>query len=89
MTEQTIALLDAVMGGAPNELLQFGIEQLPKPDQKELLCTICSLRDEIAANCVARAEDCDRLLVNNGHSLPPSHCGVRQLSTGGCPYILP
>jgi hypothetical protein len=29
------------------------------------------------------------LLANNGHSLPPSHCGVRQLSAGGCPYILP
>ena len=71
MTEQTSELLDAIMGGTSSQLLQFCIEQLPRSDQKELLCVVCSLRDEIAANCLERAEDCDRLLLNYGHSLPP------------------
>ncbi len=88
MTEQTSEILDAMMGGTSAELLQFCIEQLPRPDQKELLCVVCSLRDEIAANCVERAEDCDRLLLINGHSLPPSRCGIRQFSEDGCPHLV-
>lgn len=88
MTEQTSELLDAIMGGASSQLVQSCIEQLPRPDQKELLCVICNLRGEIAANCAERAEDCDRLLANNGHSLPPNRCGIRQLGEGGCPRIV-
>lgn len=88
MTEQTNEIFDAMMGGTSVTLLQSCIEQLSGQDQKELLCVVCSLRDEIAANCVERARDCDRLLLNYGYSLPPSRCGIRQIGEEGCPRLL-
>jgi hypothetical protein len=88
MTEQTNDILDSMMGGTSIALLQFYIEQLSRQDRKELLCVVCSLRDEIAANCVERAQDCDYLLLNFGHSLPPSCCGIREIAEGGCPRLL-
>ena len=87
MTERTIEILDALMGGTSYRLLQSRIEQLSKPEQKELLCLICCLRDEIANNCVDRAAHCDRLLLHNGHSLRPSLCGIRDLSGNERPRI--
>ena len=85
MTERTIEILDALMGGTSLRLLQASIEQLSQPDQKALLCMICCLRDEITDNCVDRAAHCDRLLLHHGHSLPPSLCGIRDLSGNECP----
>jgi len=78
-------ILDALMGGSSYQSLQTCIEQLPTKDRRELLCTVCCLRDEIADNCLQRAEEVDRVLASNGHTLPPSRCRVAELDGGVCP----
>jgi len=82
---RTSEILDALMGGSSFQSLQIGIDELSKEDRRELLCTVCCLRDEIADNCLERAGEVDRVLAGNGHSMPPSRCGIRKTNGGVCP----
>ena len=82
---QTNEILDALMGGSSLQSIQTSIEELSTKDRRELLCTFCCLRDEIADNCLERAVEVDLVLASNGHSLPPSRCGIRELNEGQCP----
>jgi hypothetical protein len=89
MTVQTSEILDALMGGSSSQSLQARIEELSKKDRRELLCTICCLRDEIANNCLERAAEVDLVLSWNGHLLPPNGCGIREFRGGMCHSLQP
>jgi len=84
MNSRTSALLEALLSGDSAECLQSEVIALPSTARGDFLCSICCMRDEIAANCSAPAEEADKILALNGHRLPPSLCGCRDLNDGGC-----
>jgi hypothetical protein len=55
-------LFDVVMGGGSAEELRPQVYSLPFEERDQLLSALHFIRNEVAANCQARAEEIDRLL---------------------------
>ena len=58
----TRKLFEAVMGGSSAEELRPQIDKLPSEEREMLLCALHDVRHEVAALCLERATEIDRLL---------------------------
>ena len=63
--ETLVRLYDALLAGSCIEDLHLSIQNLPAHHRQDFLCTACDMRDEVAANCTARAAEIDHLLNRN------------------------
>ena len=54
--------LEAVMSGKPPSELESMLQELPRHDREVLLCTACSIQEEIARNCVQHGNEISALL---------------------------
>ena len=55
-------LFEAVLAGADAQELLPYFYQLPDEERELVLCTLHAMRNEVAANCQARAQEIDLLL---------------------------
>ena len=76
----------ALLGGSSARYLRESIRRLSSQDYLELSCTLCCMRNEVAANCQERANEIDRLLAANGNGSPPNSCRIYALNSR-CPLI--
>ena len=68
--------VDALLAGSTAAELQSEVSRLPIVELHALVCTACWMRDEIASNCAAYAEEVDKLLTKN--------CGIFAAGVRGC-----
>jgi hypothetical protein len=87
-TTPAAKIISALLGGGSAALLSESIATLAVHDFREVCCTLCCGRNEVAANCQERAEKIDSVLLMNGAGSPPINCKVYALSEGWCPLIL-
>jgi hypothetical protein len=59
------AVLEAVMAGKPAREIEAIFQRLSRNDRGVLLCTVCSIRNEIASNCPQHADEISTLLASN------------------------
>ena len=64
-------VLDAVMAGDTADELQPHIVHLSVGERQVLLTKVQQLREQIAAVCLQRAQEIDRLLTNNTPTVTP------------------
>ncbi len=71
-------VLNALLSGATATELQPEVERLPPIELKALLCTACSMREEVIANCHDTGDEVDQLLTQNCelHTTQPQACKV-------------
>ncbi len=55
-------LFEAVLGGCTAEELLPHLKRLPKEERELVILTLQAMRNEVAANCDARADEIDSLL---------------------------
>ena len=53
----------SIMGGFPIDHCVQQVNLLPTEDRVQVLCTVCVMRAEIAANCLERVADMDKVLT--------------------------
>lgn len=80
-------IISALLGGSPARCLRRSIGRLSLHDYRELSCTLCCIRNEVAANCQERAREIDRVLERNGSASSPANCKIYAMSSGHCPLI--
>jgi hypothetical protein len=80
-------IITALLGGSSAEHLSESIRTLSSRDHRELCCTLCCMRNEVAANCRERADEIDRFLSRNSCGDQPINCGIYEGSCGWCPLI--
>jgi len=71
--QQTV---DALLAGSTAVELQPEVSQLPIMELHALLCSACWMRNDIASNCAAYADEVDKLLTRN--------CGIYAAGVRGC-----
>jgi len=59
------AVLEAVMAGKPLAEIEAILQRLSRHDCGMLLCTVCSIRNEIASNCLQHSDEISELLTSN------------------------
>ena len=69
-------IMNALLAGSAAVELQPQISRLPIMEVHALVCSACWMRNDIASNCVAYAEEVDRLLTKN--------CGIYAAGVRGC-----
>ena len=65
-------LFEAVMAGSDAEELLPHLQRLPDDERDLVLLTLHAMRDEVAANCQARADEIDHLLTLVPPTLTPA-----------------
>lgn len=65
-------LFEAVLGGCTAEELLPHLKRLPKEDREMVILTLQAMRNEVAANCEARADEIDHLLSLVPPNLQPA-----------------
>ena len=55
-------VVEMVMAGNPANEVAHGLKVLPNHDRQALLCTVCSLQNEIARNCEEHGREVRMLL---------------------------
>jgi hypothetical protein len=79
-------IVAALLGGSSARYLRESIGRLSSHDYRELSCTLCCMRNEVAVSCQERANEIDRLLAQNGNGCPPTNCKIYAHSSW-CPLI--
>jgi hypothetical protein len=49
-------VFDAILAGNQAIVVAPYLNQLPKDDRQNLLCTVCAMHEEIARNCLGHAK---------------------------------
>lgn len=57
------AAYEPILAGNPACSVGPWLNQLPRDERQNLLCTVCGKHDEIARNCLATANEVSRLLT--------------------------
>jgi hypothetical protein len=76
-------IIAAMLGGRSARYLRESIRTLSFHDYRELSCTLCCMRNEVAQE---RATEIDRLLAGNDAGSPPDKCRIYARSSW-CPLI--
>ncbi len=79
-------LVAALLAGNSARYLRESIGRLSFHEYRELSCTLCCMRNEVAASSQERAIEIDRLLAANGSGCPPDNCKI-YAHTSWCPLI--
>jgi hypothetical protein len=88
MTESaTEEIISDLLGGSAATQLASRIEKLPYHEYRKLCCTLCCMRNEVAANCTERADEIDRLLAKSIVGRNPTKCKIWALSSVWCPLV--
>ena len=76
----------ALFGGGSADQFNESTRRLSPTDYRELCCTLCCVRNEVAANCQERADEIDKFLARNGAGKPIG-CKINALNSGRCPLV--
>lgn len=86
-TQATPADLVAdLLAGASASHLRDSIWALSIDDYRDLCCTLCCMRNEVAANSPERADEIDRFLASTNNGSPVINCRIYARSSW-CPLI--
>ncbi len=55
-------VMEMILAGDPELLVASRLKELPSDERLTLLCTVCSMHDEIARNCLHTAKEVRKLL---------------------------
>ena len=55
-------IMEMILAGDPELLVASRLKELPPKERLNLLCTVCSIHEEIARNCVATGKEASKLL---------------------------
>jgi len=69
-------VLNALLSGATATELQPEVERLPLTELKTLLCTACSMREEVIANCHDTGAEVDHTRNCQLYATQPQACKV-------------
>jgi hypothetical protein len=56
-------VMEMILAGYPARFVAPRLKDLTEKDRLSLLCSVCSMRCEIARNCLATAKEVDTLLT--------------------------
>jgi hypothetical protein len=55
-------IMEMILAGDPELLVASRLKELSPDERLNLLCTVCSIHDEMARNCVATGKEVNKLL---------------------------
>jgi hypothetical protein len=87
MTQTTTKIVEALLAGVSVDRLKEPIRGLSPDDYRDLCCTLCCVREEVAVNCRECAKEINRLLTRSGSGGSPTNCKIYTASSGWCPLI--
>lgn len=58
-------VLEAVLAGRPAFEIEPSLQELSRDDRQTVLCTVCSIHNEIASNCLEYAHEVSALLTSH------------------------
>jgi hypothetical protein len=79
-------LVAALLAGTSARYLRESIWMLSIDDYRDLCCTLCCMRKEVAAKSQERADEIDRFLASTNNGSPVINCRIYARSSW-CPLI--